>query len=529
LDAWSASNTIGVVTGNNSGVYPDDVMRTFYYESTANTKRIRLSGLSANNRYNLVFFASRANNATALVTRYSVGAQNVTLDANNNSSNTVKLSDLVPDANGQILINIARATGPNAYLGAMEIQYYPVNAGPVTPVVPANVQAYGLDKTRIRVEWIPSANNQTSYEVWRSATAEGTFTKVGDVAAGGSNFTNTNLTTGIPYYYKVRSVLNGQFSAYSNTVAATTVGYVVNINMNDGTATAPPQGGNWNNVNALVNAGFVLPNLMNDVGQNTGINMGIARNFSGFNTLGATTGNNSGVVPDNVMRSFYYCNFGDTAQLLISGLNLSHKYNFTFFGSRANPAAGVSVVTVYKIGNQTITLNAANNTSNTAQISNIVADENGNVLITLYAANQGGFGYLNSLTISGVPYVAQPGSQQSMSGRVGVVSAESKEEQPNNLNAASIGKFDINAYPNPFVDDMTLKFELSRNVTKFTVLVIDINGRIVHRKELSNVPAGVSTQKLGLRGGSLNRGIYFIKVVGVPELNNRTLKVFKRS
>jgi Predicted peptidase len=529
LDAWTGSNTNGMVTGNNSGIYPDDVIRTFYYESSANTKRIRLSGLSANNRYNLVFFASRANNPTALVTRYSVGAQSVTLDANNNVSGTVKISDLAPDANGQILINIARTVGPNAYIGALEIQYYPINAGPVTPVMPSNVQAYGLDKNRIRIEWTPSPNGQTSYEVWRSTSAEGTFTKVGDVGAGGSGFTNTGVTTGATYYYKVRSVLNGQFSAYSNTVAATTVTYVININMNDGTAGAPPQGGNWNNVNALVNTGFVLPNLINDVGQNTGINMGIARNFSGFNTLGSSTGNNSGVVPDNVMRSFYYNNFGDTAQLLISGLNLSHKYNFTFFGSRANPVAGVSVVSVYKIGNQTVTLNCANNTSNTAQISNVSADENGNVLITLYAANQGGFGYLNSLTISGIPYVSQPGSQQTMSARASMVSADSRAEQPDHLNAASIAKFDVNAYPNPFVDDMTLKFELSRNVTKFTVLVIDMNGRIVHRKELSNVPAGVTTQKLGLPVGSMNRGIYFIKVVGIPELNNRTLKVFKRN
>jgi hypothetical protein len=410
----------------------------------------------------------------------------------------------------------------------MEIQYYPVNGGPVTPVVPANVQAVGLDKTRIRVEWTPSANGQTSYEVWRSATADGTFTKVADVAAGGSNAINTGLTTGIPYYYKVRSLLNGQYSAYSAVVAGTTVGYVVNINYNDGTPTAPPEANNWNNTNALVSAGFVLPNLINDIGQNTGINMGIVRNFSGFNTLGATTGNNSGVVPDNVMKNFFYCNFGDTAQVLISGLNLSHKYNFTFFGSRGNPNAGVSVVSVYKIGNQIVTLDAANNTSNTIQISGVTPNQDGSVLITIYAANQGGFGYLNSLTISGVPYVAQPG-QPNPAGRVGSVSAESKTEQPNGLNGASIGKFDINAYPNPFVDDMTLKFELSRNISKFTVLVIDINGRIVHRKDLSNVPAGVSTQKLGLQGGSLQRGIYFIKVIGVPELNSRTLKVFKRN
>jgi predicted esterase len=398
-----------------------------------------------------------------------------------------------------------------------------VTAAPGTPVIPANVKAFGLDKTRIRIEWT-AANAQTAYEVWRSGTADGTFQKIADVAAGGNNYINTGLTTGVPYYYKVRSLVNGNFSDYSNVVAAMTVGYVININLNDGSAAGPAQPGNWNNLNALINTGFVLPNLINDQGQNTGINLGIARNFSGFNSLGASTGNNSGIYPDNVMKSFYYCNFGDTAQLLISGLNLSQKYNFAFFGSRANPS--VSVVSVYKIGDQIVTLNAANNTSNTAVINNITPDANGNVLITIYAANSGGFGYLNALTISGIPYVAQPGETQGGSGaRVGSIITQNST-QPN-LNGAT-GQFDVNAYPNPFVDDVTLKFDLTRNVTKFTVLVIDISGRIVHRKEMSNVPAGSYVQKLGLRGAELNLGMYFIKVLGVPELANKTIKVLKQ-
>src|SRR5690606_37140437 len=42
VDAWTAAHTLGVVTGNNSGVYPDDVMRTLYYYSGAGERRIKI-------------------------------------------------------------------------------------------------------------------------------------------------------------------------------------------------------------------------------------------------------------------------------------------------------------------------------------------------------------------------------------------------------------------------------------------------------------------------------------------------------
>src|SRR5690606_29430106 len=114
-----------------------------------------------------------------------------------------------------------------------------------------------------------------------------------------------------------------------------------------------------------VSNGFVLPNLINDLGLNTGINFEVVTNFSGFNYLGATTGNNSGVYPDNVMKNFYYLNYADTARLKITGLTLAHTYNFVFFGSRINPVVGVT--TAYKIGSQIVTLDASNNTTNTVK------------------------------------------------------------------------------------------------------------------------------------------------------------------
>jgi len=516
LDKWSASNTLGVVTGNNSGIYPDVVMRSFYYEGSANTKRIRLSGLSTAKRYTLVFFASRADYTGSLITRYAVGTQSVDLDANNNVNKTVKLTGLAPDANGEILINMTRVAGPVAYIGAMEIQSYLSDGSPSAPVV----TAMSLSKSKIRLDWSPAGSNVTAYRIYRSTEANGTFDQISEVSAGALSYTDSGLSTGTAYYYKMITVAGSSQSAYSAIAAARTMLFNININFNDGSSAAPAQMA-WNNTNALISEGFTMNNLLSDGYASTGINLTLTAPFSGFNTVGATTGNNTGVVPDNVMKSFYYLNFADTAKLTITGLSPAMTYSFVFFGSRGNPVAGVNVTSAYRIGNETVTLNGADNTMNTAQINNVRADESGSVEISIYATAPGGFGYLNALFIQGTSSVEVPAEQQSPAARQIVTSAKTTEKPVEttapaaanntvieNMNPAIV----VDAYPNPFVNDVTLRMKLEKQVPKLSVAVMDVGGRVILRREFAHVNTGIWQQKIGLDGSRLSKGVYLIRV-----------------
>jgi hypothetical protein len=533
VDAWTAQSNLGVVTGNNSGVYPDDVMRTFYYYSGTDGRRVKLSGLSTSKKYDLTFFASRANSSTSLVTRYTVGNQSVELNANNNSSQTVKIEGLTPDGNGEILITALKVGGsPNAYLGAIVIDAYPNESNGNT--APANLTATGIDPDKILLNW-NNVVNTTGYEVWRSSASNGTYTKVADVAAGTLTYTNTGLAPSTVYYYKVRAVVNATPTNFSNYAGASTVAYTVQLNLNDGSVNAPAQTtGNWNNVNALVSDGFVLQNMINTSGLYTGINWGVTKNFSGFNYYGTTTGNNSGIYPDNVMKGFYYCNYADTAKMKITGLTLAHVYNFVFFGSRVNPQVGVTAA--YKIGNTVVTLDAGNNTSNTVQISGVVPDANGSVEITMYGTQSGGFGYLNAMSIEGAPSVAPDPSLGGMIARgsntapqtapaaaTTDVSTTARQAQVETAATAVL----VDAYPNPFRDDVTLKLDIKENTAKFSVVVSDLSGKIIHRLEVANTAKGTRLQKLGLNGRSLPQGIYLVRVVGLPGQAPAPLKLVK--
>ena len=71
----------------------------------------------------------------------------------------------------------------------------------------------------------------------------------------------------------------------------------------------------------------------------------------------------------------------------------------------------------------------------------------------------------------------------------------------------------MNVYPNPFTDNVTVQFELAQPVGKFTLVVVDVSGRIAEKLEFSNAPAGVWQQVLNL--GRLPKGMYFVHVFGL--------------
>jgi hypothetical protein len=220
------------------------------------------------------------------------------------------------------------------------------------------------------LNWVNNSPGLTTgFEIWRSATPAGSFTLLHTATGAATSYADAGLSAGSSFFYQVRGVSGTtRKSAFSNVAGSYTVAYSVEVQFNDGSQN-PAQGGVWNSINTLLYPGYILPNMINTQGQPTGINLGVISNFTGYNVFGTTTGNNSGIYPDNVMQGFYYMNYGDTARLIVTGLNVVSTYNFNFFGSRSDPTT--SVVSTYKIGNTIVTQDATNNTTRTVQIGGV--------------------------------------------------------------------------------------------------------------------------------------------------------------
>ncbi|MGH1337419.1 MAG: PKD domain-containing protein [Aureispira sp.] len=121
LDNWDGFNANGMVTGNNSGAFPDAVLQASYWFQTG-TQRLRVFGLTVNEFYNFEFLGSR-NGGGDRTTVYTIGEQEVRLDAAFNSNNTVSLNWVKADNNGEVLIDISKGAGATyGYLNALVIK-----------------------------------------------------------------------------------------------------------------------------------------------------------------------------------------------------------------------------------------------------------------------------------------------------------------------------------------------------------------------------------------------------------------------
>lgn len=134
--------------------------------------------------------------------------------------------------------------------------------------------------------------------------------------------------------------------------------------------------------------------------------------FSGSNsadTLGMTTSNNSGVIPDIALRGYWF-NYSTiytsgTNNLIITGLNPSKTYTLKLVGSRSSSnSATAPRYSSWHINNGSeILLNAYLNTANQQAVTNVTPDANGKIYIGVYrpsnSATYGSYSYINSLIV----------------------------------------------------------------------------------------------------------------------------------
>lgn len=493
VNSWTGMNPNGYVTGNNSGIYPDAVMAQSFYIQDGTTRNISLQGLNPEKIYDFTFFASRMGvTPTTEVrnTRYMIGAKSAILNGVNNTSNTVKIIGVKPNANGQLTVSVAKETTSTfGYLNAMVIREYVDLGGVPTPNAPINLTAQVPSRSSIKLTWADASDNETNFEIWRSQGNNSNYTLLATLNPNVTTYTNTGLGASTAYYYKVRAINASGASEFSNETTASTYDFAVQINFNaftSGPAT-------WNNQPILLPTGTLRTALKDELQVNTGINMRILQEFTADNPYGMNTGNNSGIVPDAVMRGSNWLDPGTSAILRFENLSFLRMYSFGFFGSRDGTG---DRTTVYTINGNSVSLNASQNTQVMVWINNVVPDENGTITVTISAPLSSLFGYLNALIIQAAPNT------------IGVPARVASKAEDNFKSAEGATIFA--AYPNPFKDRITLQVgELQ--APAFKVSLISATGVSVLEKEFDKEP-GQDELELMIEDNVAD-GVYMLRVI----------------
>ena len=517
-DGFEWTQGSGARPRNGKEIYPEAVMRTGVLESSTTAKRIVISGLDNAKRYNFVFFNSR-DNGNSGQTNFTIGAQTVTLNASYNSTKTVQINGIAPTS-GSVTISVAKVAGSDyAFLNAMVIQSYV--PGAVAILSPTNLRVVSAQRTSVTLQWQDRSDSELStggFEIWRANDGSSTYTMVGSVNANVTTYTDNTVTANKGYNYTVRAKKSSTvWSVYSNVASANTYAYSVYLNFNS----VNPVGSPWNNLNTIPQVGYVWNNFLDETGLPTSLGMVETGLWAGMYGAGMTTLNNSGVYPDNVMAESYGLFPGQSATLKITGLNLSMKYDFTFFASSSD---GRDVTVAYTVNNQTSLLNASLNKSGTLTMYGITADDNGEVLITIAPGTPTSqFGLIGALVMQG--YNPSTGTvtvptERVERGTIETLGTITPAVEPVATQTA------LGAYPNPFDQYFTLALPAKGNSTA-RIDIYDLAGQLVYRNQFSNLVDGTNYLRIQ-PAQSIRPGMYMVRIAVGDDKQYQIIKVMKR-
>src|SRR5690349_17518211 len=91
----------------------------------------------------------------------------------------------------------------------------------VTPAPPPNLSVQAVSSTSVSLKWSDNSTRETGYKIERS-TDGSTFSQITVTGASATSYTNTGLTSGKKYYFRVRGYNDGGNSVYTN-VASTSL------------------------------------------------------------------------------------------------------------------------------------------------------------------------------------------------------------------------------------------------------------------------------------------------------------------
>lgn len=127
---------------------------------------------------------------------------------------------------------------------------------------------------------------------------------------------------------------------------------------------------------------------------------------NGADLAGATTGNNTGIVPDIALSNYWFQNdaqYTSNDNLWITGLNPAKRYTLKLVASRSAAGAPPRYATWRINGGAQIQQNAHLNTSVQSVVANVAPDGTGKIRIAIYRhadnTTYGYFSYINALIV----------------------------------------------------------------------------------------------------------------------------------
>ncbi|HSV13097.1 MAG TPA: malectin domain-containing carbohydrate-binding protein, partial [Tepidisphaeraceae bacterium] len=100
------------------------------------------------------------------------------------------------------------------------IELDPVDAQPSAPAASVTLTA-AAGTNRVDLSWPDSSNNEAGFELERQGPGDASFIRIATLPSNVSSYSDTAVTAGASYSYRVRAINNAGASAYSSVAQAT--------------------------------------------------------------------------------------------------------------------------------------------------------------------------------------------------------------------------------------------------------------------------------------------------------------------
>ncbi len=107
------------------------------------------------------------------------------------------------------------------------------------PTAPSGLNTSVVSQTAIDLSWTDNSSNESGFKVERSSTGSGgTYVQIATTSANSTTFSDTGLSAGTTYWYKVRAYNAGGNSAYTVAVSGTTLANAPTVATNSSSSVA---------------------------------------------------------------------------------------------------------------------------------------------------------------------------------------------------------------------------------------------------------------------------------------------------
>jgi N-acetylneuraminic acid mutarotase len=213
---WDADNSANT-RDRNSSLSPDQRYDTHILTQRNGNRKWEIS--VPNGSYTVRLVAGDPS-YTDSVFRFNAEGSLALSGTPSSSTHWIEATETVSVKDGRLTITNGSGAKNNK-LAFIDIDSATGSTLAIPPASPSNLNVSSVSSTSLKLAWSDNSVREDGYKIERSTDGK-SFSQIATVGANVSTYTNTGLTSGKKYYYRVRAYNVYGNSSYTNVASATT-------------------------------------------------------------------------------------------------------------------------------------------------------------------------------------------------------------------------------------------------------------------------------------------------------------------